>query len=93
MYFRIESERIGKKFSKRVMIDGVIYPSLRHAAHALEISRATMSKYCKLGEYKGKKISIIGIDKNYKKNEENIKISGDNIGSKEAPFAREGIFF
>ena len=85
MYYQLESERIGKKFSKRVMIDGVVYNSLLQASNALNISRASMTKYAKLGEFRGKKISFVDLDKNYKLN--------DTKESTDAPYAREGIFF
>ncbi len=92
MYYLKESQRIAKKFSKRIKVDGVIYDSYRQAAYHLKISRATLSKYVNLGYFRGRKLEALGPEKNDDKVSEYV----DNIKSKEAEkktYSREGVFF
>ena len=96
MYYLKESQRISKKFSKRIMVDDQIYDSYRQAAYHLKTSRATLSKYIAKGEFHGHKLTPLPPLPCEKILDDKSAEYVDNNKSKDAEnpiYSREGVFF
>lgn len=90
MYYLKESQRVSRKFSKRLQVDDQVFDSYRQAAYHLKTSRATLSKYVSKGEFHGHK--LIPLPPIVDKAPEIV----DNNKSMEAEkpiYSREGVFF